>query len=37
MIEILSVFFIKLDRLLRVESKKFVNSLRRRIYEEVLL
>ena len=37
MIEIPSVFFIRLGRLLRVESEKPVNSLRREIYEKVLL
>ena len=37
MVEIPSVFFIRLGRLLRVESEKPVNSLRRGVYEGALL
>ena len=37
MIVRLSMFFIRLDYLLRVERRKPVNSLRRKIYEEALL
>ena len=37
MIKRLSVFFITLDYLLRVERRRLVNSLRREVYEEALL
>ena len=37
MIRRLSVFFMRLDHLLRAVRRKLVNSLRREVYEEALL